>query len=151
MAVKNSDGADHNIHGYLESFSATKFNFSSPPGSEIPDAASAFLEDPGAYLVKCDIHPWMSAVIHVTTHPYHDVTSADDAPGKKAGEYVIDGIPPGEYEVVCWHEGMEENATMQDGKIASYSYSADVWATQRVQVGAGETKPVDFTLGAPKK
>jgi plastocyanin len=155
LVVKNSDGADHNIHGYLGSFAATKFNFSSSPQSTIPDAQSAFLEDAGEYLVKCDIHPWMSAVLHVVTDPYHDVTAAEDAPGKKAGEFVIDGVPPGEYEVDAWHEGMVESPQMNDGKIASYSYSPDVRGKAspqaKVAVAAGQTATVDFTFEAPAK
>ena len=155
VVVKNSDGADHNIHGYLGSFASTKFNFSSAPGSTIPDAQSAFLEDAGEYLVKCDIHPWMSAVLHVVTDPYHDVTGAQDAPGRKAGEFVIEDVPPGEYDVVCWHEGMEEHPVMADGKIASYSYSPDVWGVAspqgKVKVAAGQTATVDFEFQAPPK
>ena len=139
MVILNSDGADHNIHGFKGSLKDTKFNFSSAPGSKNDNTDSAFLEDSAIYIVKCDIHPWMSAYVHVVDHPYYDVTSAEAANGKKPGEFLIEGIPPGDYDLVCWHEGMIETPTMQDGKIASYSYSEPVPVEPKaVKIAAGQ-------------
>jgi len=58
----------------------TVFNFSSEPGTRKDDIEQAFLEKPGVYILKCDIHPWMSGYVHVVDHPYYDLTSA--APSK---------------------------------------------------------------------
>src|SRR5262245_18686170 len=74
IVVKNSDRADHNIHGFRDAANTgqlndTKFNFASDPGSEkSPDAA--LLELVGTYILKCDIHPWMSGHVVVMAHPY---------------------------------------------------------------------------------
>jgi hypothetical protein len=141
LVILNSDGADHNIHGFRDSLSNTQFNFSSAPGSRNDNTEGAFLEKPSQYIIKCDIHPWMSAYVHVVEHPYHDVTSHEAAGDKKPGEYVLDGIPPGDYELVCWHEGMVETPTMQDGKIASYAYSEPIVKTLKITIAAG--KPLE--------
>jgi hypothetical protein len=152
MVVLNSDGADHNIHAYRGSLADTQFNISSAPGSKQEDNAGAFLEQPAKYIVKCDIHPWMSAYVHAVDHPYYDVTSAKAETGRKAGEFVLENVPPGTYVVVLWHEGMLETPVVADGKIAAYSYSPDVEMEKPdVKVEAGKTATVDFEVAAPKK
>ncbi len=47
--------------------------------------------------IKCNIHAWMSAYVHVFDHPFHDVTG-------EAGTFEIKGLPPGSYELTAWHE-----------------------------------------------
>ena len=59
---------------------------------------SVRFERPGIVRVFCDIHSHMNAFIHVFSHPYFAVTDAE-------GRYLIDGVPPGRYSVVAWHEG----------------------------------------------
>jgi plastocyanin len=152
LEIGNSDQADHNIHGYRESMETTQFNFISPPGTKQTEISNAFLEKAGKYIVKCDIHPWMSAYVHVVNHPYYDVTSEKATEGKKPGEYVLTDVPPGEYEVVCWHEGMGETPNVQNGQISAYNYSPDVVKTAKVKVEAGrDCPPQDFVIEAPKK
>ena len=75
MVVVNSDRADHNIHGFRLTLADTMFNFASEPGTR-KDVQEAFIERPGAYPMKCDIHPWMSAYVIAVGHPYVDLTSA---------------------------------------------------------------------------
>jgi len=149
IVIGNSDQADHNIHGYRETMESTQFNFISPPGSKKDDVSEAFIERHGKFLVKCDIHPWMSAYVHVVPHPYYDVTSEKASDAKKAGEYVLTDVPPGDYELVCWHEGMVETPTEKDGLIASYTYSPDVVVTEKVTVKKGETTDKPFVVQAP--
>ena len=53
------------------------------------------LEEP--FYIKCDVHPWMKTWVGVFDHPYFATT--DDN-----GNYKIENIPPGEYNVIAWHE-----------------------------------------------
>jgi len=149
LVIGNSDRADHNIHGYRGSIENTQFNFISAPGTTQSDVDKAFLETPTAYLVKCDIHPWMNAYVHVVTHPYHDVTSEKAVGDKKPGEYVLTDVPPGEYELFCWHEGMEEKAQVNQGQVNAYVYGRDFLAQKRVKVEPKGTVTEDFTVPAP--
>jgi hypothetical protein len=151
LVILNSDAADHNIHGYRGSMADTQFNVSSAPGSKQDDVGAAFLEQPANYIVKCDIHPWMSAYVHAVDHPYHDVTSATAQGDRKPGEFRLENVPPGDYVVVAWHEGMVETPVLSDGKIAAYSYSPDVTVEKPLKVEAGKTYELDFVLEAPKK
>ena len=116
LVVVNSDAADHNIHGFKtpvgqNSLKETKFNISSEPGSTKDSNADAFLEDAGLYLVKCHIHPWMSAYVLVADHPYYAVTSDKASGDLKPGAFALDRVPPGTYTLVVWKEGMVENGT----------------------------------------
>jgi plastocyanin len=152
MAVGNSDLAEHNIHGYKDSRSVTTFNFSTKPQSRVDDQEAAFLEQPGLYILKCDIHPWMSGYVHAVTHPYYDVTSAADdaASGRKAGTYALTDVPPGDHELVCWHEGMTEDPVVLGGQIKDYVYGPDhVSPPKKVTVEAGKAVVVDFEVPAP--
>lgn len=151
VVVLNSDGADHNIHAYRGSMADTQFNFTSAPGKTVADSAPAFLEQAANYILKCDIHPWMSAFVRVVEHPYFDVTPEKASEGRKAGEFVIESVPPGEYTLVAWHEGMVETPTIVDSKIAAYVYSDEVVKSEEgVKVEAGKTVVKDFTFEAPK-
>jgi plastocyanin len=156
MVILNSDGADHNIHGFRtpadeNSLKDTKFNFASSPGSKKDDVDAAILEDAGLYLVKCDIHPWMSAYVFIASNPYCKVTSATTVGDTKPGEFVLDNVPPGDYTLVVWKEGMLEKAMAAGGKISAYSYSSNIVIEQAVKVEAGKDTVVpDVKLAVQK-
>ena len=52
---------------------------------------------PGVVNVYCNVHPSMSAVIHVMATPYYTFADA-------AGNYAMGDIPPGKYRLVAWNE-----------------------------------------------
>ena len=49
-------------------------------------------------IVKCNLHPWMNAWIHVFDHPYFAVTDAD-------GKFEIKNAPAGKYRLLAWKDG----------------------------------------------
>ena len=57
-----------------------------------------------AVKMKCDVHPWMGAWVHVMTHPFHAVTGDD-------GSYTIKGVPAGTHTLVMWHAKFGEQKT----------------------------------------
>jgi plastocyanin len=149
LVIGNSDLAEHNIHGYKETMAVTQFNFSSKPQSKNEEEAAAFLEAPGVYFLKCDIHPWMSAYVHVLTHPYATVTEPVATAECKPGGFVLTDVPAGTYTLVAWHEGMEETAVESGGKIAAYNYSNPEVIEVEVVVTAGKTTEVPEILFRP--
>lgn len=70
--------------------------------------------NPGTVNVYCNVHPNMSAVVHVMSTPYYGFTDAD-------GNYSFD-VPPGRYRVSAWNEqGGTASADIEvkaDGSIA---------------------------------
>jgi plastocyanin len=110
VTVRNSDSTLHNIHSFAQKQRA--FNFAQPQQgmeSEVDFQREEFV------LVKCDVHPWMSAHIGVFKHPYHAVTD-------KSGEASVSDLPPGEYTIGVWHEEFgeqEQKVTIEEGKEAT--------------------------------
>ena len=112
------------------------------------DVAAAFLVQAGLVALRDDCCPWFNGSVWVVDHPYFDLTAAAAAGGKKAGEFVLTDVPPGDYTLVCWHEGMEETFFLEDTGIVTYG--ADVRIERAVHVEAGKTAAIDFVIPAPK-
>lgn len=53
-------------------------------------------DTPGIVNVYCNVHPNMSAVIHVMSTPYYGFADAN-------GRYSFD-VPPGRYRLIAWNE-----------------------------------------------
>jgi hypothetical protein len=52
---------------------------------------------PGLVIVRDVDHSWPRAYVAVFDHPYYAVTKPD-------GSFAIDGVPPGTYTLMAWHE-----------------------------------------------
>ncbi len=61
---------------------------------------------PGPSYIFCNIHPEMSAVVMVMTTPYYATTD-------EAGDYSIERVPPGEYELSVWYESAQPEQLKQ--------------------------------------
>ncbi|MBV9494452.1 MAG: hypothetical protein JOZ54_09405 [Acidobacteria bacterium] len=61
-----------------------------------PGKAEKF-DAPGVVSVYCNVHPQMSAVVHVMTSPYYAFADA-------SGGYSIADVPAGKYNLVAWNE-----------------------------------------------
>ena len=94
-----------------------EWNMTQPHGMALQQT---FAREEVGILVKCNIHPWMKGYISVFKHPYFAVSD-------KNGEFELKGLPPGIYTITAWQE-----------KLGTL--------TQKVEVGAGETKTADFTF-----
>jgi plastocyanin len=118
LKVTNSDPTTHNIHPTPEK--NPEWNQSQAPND--PPIEKKFNNPETLIPVKCNQHPWMKAYVGVLRHPFYAVSAKD-------GSYTIKGVPPGEYTIEAWHE----------------KYGAK---TQKVTIGAKESKTVDFSFSA---
>ena len=91
--IKNSDMTLHNVHGYKGA--STLFNQAELPGQ--PPMIKLFPDADQMVKLKCDVHPWMTGWVLVSSHPFFAVTGDD-------GTFKITGVPPGSYTVEAWHE-----------------------------------------------
>jgi plastocyanin len=69
---------------------------------------------PGVVSVYCNVHPTMSAVVHVMSTPYYGFADAN-------GDYSFD-VPAGKYRLTAWNEqgglAISEIEVVADGKVA---------------------------------
>lgn len=57
----------------------------------------------GVAALLCNVHPEMAGYVVVVPTPYHAVSD-------KSGNYKIDNVPDGQYNVVAWHEGAKNSS-----------------------------------------
>lgn len=93
LKLKNSDGVLHNVHALPKV--NTPFNKAMP--ANLLEADAKFGKEEGMFLVKCDVHGWMTAYVGVFGNSYFAVSGTD-------GKYSIPSLPPGTYELEAWHE-----------------------------------------------
>jgi hypothetical protein len=92
VLLLNSDPILHDFHARLGS--ETLFNVGLPSWRRVKKR----LTRRGIVAIECEVlHTWMSAYIVVTPSPYFAV--ADER-----GEFFIEGVPVGSYELEVWHE-----------------------------------------------
>src|SRR5258708_37653903 len=68
-------------------------------------------DKPGLVNVYCNVHPNMSACIHVMTSPYYTLADA-------GGAYTLADVPPGKYRLVAWNEQGGQSEAEVDGTAA---------------------------------
>lgn len=123
LLIKNSDATLHNIHSMPKV--NKEFNFAMP--KVVKEKTTTFKQsEPEPFYIKCDVHPWMKSWVFVSDHPYYAVTDA-------SGNFSIEGIPAGKYDIVCWQEKFKNRPL-----------------TGTVTIGSGETTK-DFTFKRPSK
>ncbi|RIK62966.1 MAG: hypothetical protein DCC65_16630 [Planctomycetota bacterium] len=96
VEIVNSDPVAHNINASQRIF--TLFNILQPQQGM---KATQQFERPGLVNLKCNVHDWMQAYVHVAVHPYIVVTGDD-------GSFRLEGVPPGKYQLGVWQEYLGE-------------------------------------------
>jgi plastocyanin len=118
VEIRNSDQTLHNVHTYRGA--STMFNQAQLPGmgpmiKTIPDGEQVIR-------FRCDVHPWMTGYVAMSSHPFFAVTGAD-------GAFRIEKVPPGTYTVEAWHERLgtkSTEVTVADDKPATISFELAV-------------------------
>lgn len=87
----------------------------------------------------------MNAEILVVPHPYYAVTD-------ESGRFQLTDVPPGQYEIVAWHEGWkvvrQEAAfdVLTERRTQRPVFSDPRTWEKKVTVGQNETAVVNFVL-----
>lgn len=119
LVIRNSDATLHNVR--VEPTINRGFNLGQPiRGMESRrsfDAAEIGMP------VRCDIHGWMTASIHVLDHEFFYITGED-------GSFTLPTLPAGDYEVEAWHPTLGTSS-------------------QSVSVSAGATPELSFEFSLP--
>jgi len=118
LTVLNSDPTTHNTHPTPKI--NEEWNQSQPPGGT--PLTISFKHREVFIPLKDNQHPWEKAYVGVFDHPFFTISD-------EFGNYRIEGLPPGQYTVVAWHESFGEK-------------------TVEITFVAGEARDVSFTFDA---
>ena len=121
----NDDPISHNL-----------FSLSSPNGFDLGlyrkgNGKSHTFDSPGVVNVYCNVHPSMSAVIHVMASSYYGFADT-------TGAFALSDVPAGKYRLVAWNEqGGRSESTIEvnssgrvEGNVAMTLDSRNYRATQ---------------------
>jgi hypothetical protein len=139
LRIKSSDPVLHTVH----MTGVATYNLPFPFTNQ---TVSRPMQTPGVASIRCNGgHTWMNAEVFVASHPYFAVTDT-------TGHFELTGVPPGDYEIVAWHEGWnvlkQESSfdVLTERRIQRPVFSeAKTWE-KRVTVGAGGPTQVNFVM-----
>lgn len=121
--VDNLDAVMHNSQVYQKERGKILLNIPIP-AEEVSDGKIHFKKHYKIMQMICGMHEFMQAWGYRVQNPYYDQTPID-------GNFKIENIPPGEYEVTAWHYLMKRK-------------------TKKIKVAAGETIDLNFEFNADK-
>ncbi|HSP79640.1 MAG TPA: carboxypeptidase regulatory-like domain-containing protein, partial [Myxococcaceae bacterium] len=120
LEVRNADALLHNAH-VLAGSPQPVINVALPiEGSRVRQTLP---EAPGVLQVRCDLHPWMLAVIRTFEHPWFTTTDAE-------GRFRLQ-VPEGTHSVLLWHPrlpGARRSVFVHAGETVRLDYSWPVEA-----------------------
>ncbi len=130
----NRDGFLHNVHatavgGSVWADVGLPSEGSSETATVPASGISTLVDDAG--------HPWMGGFVHAFAHPYFAVTDVE-------GRFRIAGVPPGQYTVRTWHEGVRA----VPGRVVAGrpQLSQPLILSRPVVIAAGTETTVDFQI-----
>jgi hypothetical protein len=143
LDMKSSDATLHTIH----MDGAATFNLPFP----FPDrVTSRTMSTPGLVNLRCNGgHVWMNAEMMVVAHPYYAVTD-------ESGRFEFTDVPPGNYQIVAWHEGWNLAGKEQAYDVLTeHSVQRPVFSEPRtweksVTVSANQPSTVNFVISNGK-
>lgn len=94
--IGNSDPMGHDVRAFDGSHML--FRFETEPNSKPVEQK---FEQPGRFVLRCGLHPWMHAYVISIDHDYYSVSDAD-------GKFYLKDVPKGNYTLRIWHEQLGE-------------------------------------------
>ena len=92
LVIRNSDQTLHNVR--VSPTVNRGFNLGQPMRGI--ESRRSFERPEVGIPVRCDIHGWMHATVHVIDHGFYAITGSD-------GSYRLPDLPAGEWTVEAWH------------------------------------------------
>jgi hypothetical protein len=140
LTVKSSDPILHTVH------MSGSADYNLPFVTEGQEIARPMTRE-GVVDLRCNAgHVWMNGEMVVAKHPYYAVTDKD-------GNFELTDVPPGQYDIVAWHEGWRVVGesplydVMTQMRVKRPVFSDPTIWSKSVTVPPHGTAEVHFTLG----
>lgn len=141
LQMRSSDATLHTIH----MDGAATYNLPFPFPNQV---ISRPMTTSGLVNLRCNGgHVWMNAEIFVAPNPYYAVTD-------EAGRFELTDVPPGEYEIVAWHEGWgvvgQETSfdVLTQRRVQRPVFTPPRTLSKAISVGPNATTTADFVFSA---
>ena len=110
VLVKNSDPFLHNVHSLA--IDNDPFNFGQPNKDEKGKDVSDKIKVTERFIIKCDVHPWMTVHVNAFEHPFFGVSN-------EKGEFSVPtkGLKDGKYTLEIWHEKLAPEPITQEIEV----------------------------------
>ncbi len=111
--ISNSDPIAHDVRSFERAKMLFRFEMDS-----LEQPVEKKFEQPGIYLLRCGLHPWMHAFIVSAPHRYYAISD-------EQGKFELPNIPKGKYTLKIWHETLGEVKVPVDvsNSISDFSYT----------------------------
>jgi tetratricopeptide (TPR) repeat protein len=97
ILIENTDPIQHEIATYEVRNIYSNQISNRPVIPKSSQVRAAFVRhDANEFNIKCNLHPFLQTHGYLVDNPYYTVTDS-------GGNFTIEDIPPGTYEVVAWH------------------------------------------------
>jgi hypothetical protein len=140
LTVRSSDPLLHTVH------MSGSADYNLPFTAQGQEIARPMTRE-GAVSLRCNAgHVWMNGEMIVAKNPYYAVTDRD-------GNFELTNVPPGQYEIVAWHEGWRVIGESPVYDLATQVrvnrpvFSEPIVWSKAVRVPARDSVEVKFTLG----
>jgi hypothetical protein len=140
LTVKSSDPLLHTVH----MSGSSDYNL---PFTTEGQQSTRIMNREGVVSMRCNAgHVWMNGEMIVARNPYYAVTDQD-------GNFELTEVPPGDYEIVAWHEGWRVTGESQLYDISTQVrvkrpvFSDPIVWSKPVTVTPHRAAEVNFTLG----
>lgn len=139
LQVKSSDPLLHTVHMSGASDYNLPFTFQGQVMNRV-------MNRDGMVSLRCNAgHVWMNSEMIVAPHPYYAVTDEN-------GAFELTNVPPGDYEIVAWHEGWRVVGeaplydVMTQLRVKRPVFADPVSWSKHVSVPARDSVEVNFSL-----
>lgn len=122
LELVNSDPLVHLVRAQAAPGAPPVFNVAMPlAGMRIQRPLP---KEPGIHRVRCDVHPWMKAVVRTFDHGHYATTDAE-------GRFVLP-LPAGTHTLVFWHPRLPEVRRQVEVRPNGETALEQVWSSSAV-------------------
>jgi plastocyanin len=105
VSFPNRDKVRHHVYSFSPAKAFDLKLYTREPANPV------LFDQPGVVVLGCNIHDQMLSWILVLETPYYGTAGAD-------GHLTLTGVPPGNYRLKVWHEGLPPGSPAQEQAVA---------------------------------